>query len=170
MRTAVILSTLATSALAFPSPLSPIARADTWTVAPNSTVTCAKSDKIIGFLVGPQMDTVLNDACAAMMPVCAYPDRAPKDTVCPQVMDWKLDGPKTSTQNANVEDAATGNKLSGWAVKCKFAHILWLLVGVVIDSILACISLCDPGSTSRLRDQRHVDQSRLLRVLQAHRQ
>lgn len=63
------------------------------------------------------MESVLTDACAAMMPPCAYPDRLPKDTVCAQVVDWRLDGPKDSTQSANVE-TAEGNKISGWDVKC----------------------------------------------------
>ncbi|KAL1597601.1 hypothetical protein SLS59_007298 [Nothophoma quercina] len=62
------------------------------------------------------METVLTNACAAMMPPCAYPDRLADDIVCAQVMDWRLDGPKTSTQSANVE-TAEGNKISGWDVK-----------------------------------------------------
>jgi hypothetical protein len=64
------------------------------------------------------MESVLTDACAAMMPPCAYPDRLADGTVCAQVMDWRLDGPRNSTQSANVE-TAEGNKISGWDVKRK---------------------------------------------------
>lgn len=64
------------------------------------------------------MESVLTDACAAMMPRCAYPDRLADDIVCAQVIDWKLDGPKNSTQSANIE-TTEGNKISGWNVKCK---------------------------------------------------
>lgn len=65
------------------------------------------------------MESVLADACAAMMPPCAYPDRLADDNVCAQTMDWQLDGPKDSTQSANIE-TVEGNKISGWATKCKF--------------------------------------------------
>ncbi|KAF3041364.1 hypothetical protein E8E12_008402 [Didymella heteroderae] len=120
MRSALILSTLCAAALAAPITQIIQSRADTkstWQPAQGSTSSCDKtSDKIIGFYVGPQMEDVLTNACAAMMPPCAYPDRLPKDTVCAQVVDWRLDGPQTSTQSANVE-TAEGNKISGWDVK-----------------------------------------------------
>ncbi|KAF2133879.1 hypothetical protein P153DRAFT_280995, partial [Dothidotthia symphoricarpi CBS 119687] len=46
-------------------------------------ITCnTDSDKIIGFYVGPQLETVLNDACAAMMLPCAYQNHLPNDTFC----------------------------------------------------------------------------------------
>lgn len=64
------------------------------------------------------MESVLTDACTAMMPPCAHPAQLADDVVCAQVMDWRLDGPKNSTQSANVE-TADGNKISGWDVKCK---------------------------------------------------
>ena len=65
------------------------------------------------------MESVLADACAAMMPPCAYSDRLADDTVCIKTMDWRLDGPENSMQSANIE-TAEGNKISGWVVKCKF--------------------------------------------------
>lgn len=109
-------------AAAFAAPLTPTFQSragtnSTWQPAEGTTTSCDKtSDKIIGFYVGPQMETVLTNACSAMMPPCAYPDRLADDIVCAQVMDWSLDGPKTSTQSANVE-TAEGNKISGWDVK-----------------------------------------------------
>lgn len=122
MRSALFISTLCAVALAAPLTQTIASReysTSTWQPAPGSKSSCDKtSDKIIGFYVGPQMEDVLTNACAAMMPPCAYPERLPKDTVCPQVVDWHLDGPKTSTQSANVE-TAEGNKISGWDVKRK---------------------------------------------------
>lgn len=82
-------------------------------------VACDKTtDKIIGFYVGPQLENVVNDVCAAMFPPCAYSDRVPPDTFCIQSIDWKLDGPKSSVQPANVE-TLDGDKISGWDVKCE---------------------------------------------------
>lgn len=88
-----------------------------WQPAEGTTTTCDEaSDKIIGFYVGPQMESVLTDACVAMMPPCAHPERVAKDVVCAQVIDWRLDGPKSSKQSANIE-TAEGNKISGWDVQ-----------------------------------------------------
>lgn len=117
-----LFSTLCALAFAAPVTYSLESRADTnptWQPAAGSKSSCDKtSDKIIGFYVGPQIQSVLTDACAAMMPPCAHPDRLANDTACSQVMDWRLDGPKSSTQSANVE-TLEGNKISGWDVKCK---------------------------------------------------
>jgi hypothetical protein len=91
---------------------------ESWEPAVGSTMTCdTTSDKIIGFYVGPQLETVLKDACAAMMPPCAYQDRLPTGTACPRSIYWPLKGAKKSIQNANVE-TAEGNKISGWDVQC----------------------------------------------------
>lgn len=76
------------------------------------------SDKLIGFTIGPQLENVVNDACAAMFPPCAYSDRVAPDIFCIQSIDWKLDRPKTSIQSANVQ-TRQGNKISGWDVKCE---------------------------------------------------
>ncbi|KAF3031756.1 hypothetical protein E8E11_000782 [Didymella keratinophila] len=120
MRGALFFSTLCAAALAAPLTQTITSHEysrSTWQPAQGSKSSCDKtSDKIIGFYVGPQMEDVLTNACAAMMPSCAYPDRLPNDTVCAQVVDWRLDGPKTSIQSANVE-TAEGNKISGWDVK-----------------------------------------------------
>ncbi|KAF2020119.1 hypothetical protein BU24DRAFT_489942 [Aaosphaeria arxii CBS 175.79] len=111
--TALFLAILSsTLALALPTDLI---RPQEWTPAANSTVICDKaSDKIISFYVGPQKEPVLQAACKAMMPACAFPET---EELCPTVLDWKLDGPKNSTQSVNVEDAETNNKLSGWEAK-----------------------------------------------------
>jgi hypothetical protein len=91
----------------------------TWQPATGATTLCEKtSDKIIDFNVKPKINPVLTDACASMMPPCAYQDRLADDVVCAQVLDWRLDGPKNSTQSASVK-TAEGNSISGWDVKCK---------------------------------------------------
>lgn len=90
-----------------------------WQPTAGTTATCNNdADKIVGFYVGPQLETVVNDACAAMLPPCAYQDRLGPNTVCIQTVDWPLDGSKSSIQSANVE-TKQGNKISGWDVKCK---------------------------------------------------
>ncbi|KAF2707832.1 hypothetical protein K504DRAFT_470181 [Pleomassaria siparia CBS 279.74] len=89
-----------------------------WQSAANSTVTCSTtSDKMIAVAVGPQLSAVLNDACAAMMPICAYQDRVPPDTICVQTVDWELDGAKSSVQSVDVEDKGSGENIDGWAAK-----------------------------------------------------
>lgn len=94
-------------------------KSDSWEPDVIAKVACdTASDKIIGFYVGPQLETVVNDACAAMFPPCAYSDRVAPDTFCIQSIDWKLGGPKTSIQSANVE-TKQGVKISGWNVKCE---------------------------------------------------
>ncbi|KAF3007608.1 hypothetical protein E8E13_007916 [Curvularia kusanoi] len=62
------------------------------------------------------MESVLTDACRAMMPPCAHPNDTPDDMMCAQVTEWQLDGPQCSTQSANVE-TLEGNKISGWDVE-----------------------------------------------------
>jgi hypothetical protein len=101
----------------------------TWTPAPGSKTACdsTSSDKIIGFYEGPQLETVLNDACAEMMDPCAYADRLPEHTACIQTVTWPLRGQVKSQQAANVEDL-NGNKLSPWNVQCKSSHAIYLRI------------------------------------------
>ncbi len=122
MRVLLILTALFATALAAPFIPSPeILYSLTWQPAPGTATSCNKTtDKIIGFYQGPQMETVLTNACVAMMPACAFPDQLAEDIYCIQVMDWPLDGPKNSTQNANVQ-TSEGNKISGWDVKCQLS-------------------------------------------------
>ncbi|KAJ4991598.1 hypothetical protein SVAN01_02979 [Stagonosporopsis vannaccii] len=120
MHISLFLGTICASALAAPVPHRLENRAEiqsSWHPAEGTATTCDKaSDKMIGFYVGPPMQSVLTDACAAIMPPCAHPSRLADDTVCAQVIDWHLDGAKNSTQSANVE-TLDGNKISGWDVK-----------------------------------------------------
>jgi hypothetical protein len=122
MFTSFIISALIATSFAAPfAQLGSVQTSDnsTWTPAPGTETSCdCTSDKIIGFYVGPQLDTVLNDACAAMMDPCAFPERLSAHTVCAQIITWPLKGPVDSAQGANVEDL-DGNKLSGWDVQCK---------------------------------------------------
>ncbi|KAL1792857.1 hypothetical protein ACET3X_009364 [Alternaria dauci] len=119
MYASVFLSTFLTMALAAPlvqrqSPQT--GENDSWQPASDTTTTCATSDKSISFVRGPQLETVLNNACAAMMPPCAYQDRLAQGTVCTATIDYPLDGPKSSTQHANVVDGS-GNSISDWDIK-----------------------------------------------------
>lgn len=140
MHAILFLGTICAVAFAAPVAHSLETRAEvdsTWQPAEGTATSCdSASDKIIGFYVGPQIESVLTDACAAMMPPCAYPSRLPEDAVCVQVIDWRLDGPKNSTQSANIE-TLDGNKISGWGVRCTllnsvvtFLHLLTFPVSV----------------------------------------
>jgi hypothetical protein len=122
MYTGILVSTFLATALAAPlvqrqSPQT--GENDSWQSAPDTTTTCdAASDKSISFMRGPQLETVLDNACAAMMPPCAYQDRVAKGTVCTATLDYPLDASKSSTQHANIVDS-DGNSISGWDIKCK---------------------------------------------------
>lgn len=127
MLTALLLSSFA--AISQAAPLAQDASARTtnvtaWEPAPGSKTTCDKtSDKIIGFYQGPQLEQVLDNACAEMMAPCAYQERLAQDIVCVQTVNWQLGESVSSIQDANVENA-DGNKISGWDVKCKYSHSL----------------------------------------------
>ena len=123
MYSSIFLSALVATALA--SPLAQQAtritgKSAAWEpLAGTKTICDRTTDKILGLYVGPQLETIVNNACAAMMPKCAYPDRAGSDMFCIQTIDWPLSRHVTSSLSANVENAQ-GNKIGGWAVKCKF--------------------------------------------------
>ncbi|ORX94147.1 hypothetical protein BCR34DRAFT_446184, partial [Clohesyomyces aquaticus] len=87
-----------------------------WRAAAGSTVICS-ADPIfaMSWEQGPPLSIVLDKACAAMMPPCAYPENLSNDTVCAQVLEWELKGPVTSTQHANV--LQNHEKSSKWNIK-----------------------------------------------------
>jgi hypothetical protein len=125
MRTTIVLASIFATALAAPTSLiSPLRTREynsPWKVASDTTSVCDHdTDKVLGLYVGPQVEEVVENACVAMMPACAYADRLGDETMCAQVLDWELDGPKTSTQPANVEMIG-GDKAPGWDVKCKLS-------------------------------------------------
>ena len=126
MYLSLLVSALAATALAAPLTKRGIPKtgeSDTWQPVAGTETTCdASSDKSISFMRGPQIETVLDNACAAMMPRCAYSDRVPEGTFCAATIDWSLDGAKSSTQHANVVDSH-GNSISGWDIKCKHLHV-----------------------------------------------
>ncbi|KAH8723464.1 hypothetical protein GQ44DRAFT_728740 [Phaeosphaeriaceae sp. PMI808] len=89
-----------------------------WDPAPSSKVSCtAASDKIIDFYSGPQLQTSINDACAAMMLPCAFPERLPKGAICVSTIDWLLAGWVKSVQPATIAAQPLGNRISGWALQ-----------------------------------------------------
>jgi hypothetical protein len=125
MRTTLVLASILATALAAPtsliSPLRTREYSSPWKAASDTKSVCDHdTDKVLGLYVGPQVEEVVENACVAMMPGCAYPDRLGDDTMCAQVLDWELDGPKTNTQPANVEMIG-GDKAPGWDVKCKLS-------------------------------------------------
>lgn len=75
-----------------------------WGPAAGTKTTCdAKSNRTIKFAAGHELKKVVNDACAAMMPPCAYQKRLGPDIMCIQTIDWPLKGPQRTLQNAIVE-------------------------------------------------------------------
>jgi hypothetical protein len=166
MQILFVLGALCAAAFAAPVTHSLEHRTETdssWCPAAGSKSSCDKTtDKIIGFYVGPQLETVLTDACATMMPACAYPDRLANGTMCVQVMDWPLDEPKCSTQSANVE-TLEGNKISGWDVKCKYPKN-----PVVSAQLLTSYSLCDASCTRKVFAGTLLDSTGLLWILRVH--
>ncbi|KAF1935395.1 hypothetical protein EJ02DRAFT_507105 [Clathrospora elynae] len=106
MYISMLLNALIATALAAPiaqqeTPQS--GKSDAWQPAAGTKTTCdANSDKSISFMVGPQIEDVLNNVCAAMMTGCAYQDRLPSGTICIKSIDWPLDGPKSTTRDVDV--------------------------------------------------------------------
>jgi hypothetical protein len=121
MYTELIFSTL--SAISFAAPLVKRADGVAFQPAPGSQTTCdTNSDKIVGFYDGPQLETVVNDACAAMMAPCAYQERLAAGTACAQTTTWPLSEAVKSAQSADVE-TTDGNKIPGYQVQCKFSNM-----------------------------------------------
>jgi len=115
MYTTLLLSAICATSLS--APLAQASESTGWTPAAESTITCDKtSDKTVEFSQGLLLDTVLTNACTAMMP-CAYPTR-PANMVCTATIDLPLQEQMTSVQPANVQ-TSDGNKISGWNAKCR---------------------------------------------------
>jgi hypothetical protein len=148
-------------AFSLAAPLTSTNTTDSWRPAEGSITTCnTESAKIIDFLVGPQLDTVLNDACAEMMPPCAYQELLPESTACTKSIEWPLESSKKSTQSANVE-SAEGNKMSGWNVQCKFVS-----TNLVMNALLTLDDSCRYARAAvKSHPWRLLDEARMLRVL-----
>ncbi|KAF2655443.1 hypothetical protein K491DRAFT_692905 [Lophiostoma macrostomum CBS 122681] len=115
MHAQILFTLFAVSALAFPTFTVP--PATPWEAAPDSAVTCTTTDKVISHTAGIQLNQVLQDACVAMMPPCAYPEQVSNDTACPEITSWALKGVVSSIRDATVENATNTNKLSGYKVE-----------------------------------------------------
>ncbi|KAF2832494.1 hypothetical protein CC86DRAFT_90332 [Ophiobolus disseminans] len=112
MYATLVLSTLVANSLA--APLAQTTTPDSWKIATDSTVNCDKtSEYTIGGNQGILLDTLLTNACTAMIP-CAYATR-PESLICTLATDISLKEQKTTTQHANV--LYKGNKQSGWDAK-----------------------------------------------------
>lgn len=124
MRFITVISALFATALATPLVKRQVGisgKADYWTPNPGTSSVCNKTaEEHIGFFQGPPLEYVLNNACAAMMPKCAYADRS-ADLFCIQTIDFALSGPKSTVQSVNVQNRS-GNKISGWKLKCKSSN------------------------------------------------
>lgn len=90
-----------------------------WTPAAGTKTICDTSaGLLLSSNIEPQLENIINNACAAMMPKCAFPDRVEAGTMCIQTIDWPLDGPKTSSFTATL-NSGYGNKTSGYKVQCE---------------------------------------------------
>ncbi|KAL5121549.1 hypothetical protein ACEQ8H_000621 [Pleosporales sp. CAS-2024a] len=121
MYTSLILSTLTALSLASPRVQRKTAKvpssASAWTPADGYKTTCgATSDKVIGVVPGPDLDNMVNDACSAMMPPCAYPERLPEGTMCVQTFDWPLSHP-VETKQTDAIKSTQGSHESGFKVQ-----------------------------------------------------
>lgn len=110
---------------------------DSWQPAPDTITTCdTDSDKSLSFTADPKLETILNDACAAMMPGCAYPDRIATGTLCTATVDYPLNGHKNSTRDANAV-GSDGNRITDYAVRCKKllsnSQLPNVLIKVIVD-------------------------------------
>lgn len=116
---------LIVSALFGAATASPIVmRAGAWTPLPGTVATCAEQEKYMSLVIGPEdAKSILVESCAAFMPACAYPTKneLPEGTFCSATDVYTLNEPKNVTLPVLVEQ--DGNKLSGWAVNCKFLRI-----------------------------------------------
>ncbi|KAI8931004.1 hypothetical protein NX059_012015 [Plenodomus lindquistii] len=116
MQILTILSALFAAALATPLAQPQSAQDAAWTPNPGTTVDCLGGDKRLGLYVGPQESTVLNAACAEMMPKCAFPEKNKEaDLFCTATVDYALDSIKSSVQDCNVQEGTT--KLPGFSAK-----------------------------------------------------
>lgn len=118
-----LLLSVAATCIAAPTTLDTVVPRQAWAPAAGTSTTCIASDKLLGFFQGPQLDSVVNDACAGLMPPCAYQQRLNPDTFCAQTIDFSLPGPKSVVQIANVL-SSDGNKISGYAAQCKQTYAI----------------------------------------------
>lgn len=126
----LLLSSFATLALAAPlaqSGVLPSLDNSTWAPAPGFETTCdANAQQLISLDLEPQLETVLNNACAAMMAPCAYPELLPENTVCIKTVVWPLEKAVESTQTVTVQ-TLEGDKSTEGKVKCKYRDLLCYL-------------------------------------------
>lgn len=120
MYTSLLISSFLVGALASPLVSRQLQYETGWQPASGTSATCdLTADKYMSLVMGPEQgDVIFDHACAAFLPGCAYPDKLPAGTACAQTIDYPVDGPKNTTLNVLVE--SNYNKLSGWAVNCKF--------------------------------------------------
>jgi hypothetical protein len=74
----------------------------------------------------PELDTILNDACAAMMAPCAYRERLPKDQACAQITTWPLAAPVENTQSAKIE-STEGSEEGGSKLQCRSDYVSYVV-------------------------------------------
>lgn len=119
MQLPLVLGFLAASAAATPVRNAAVSKMK-WSPAAGTTATCDKAtDKWISTTVGPEQGSdLLDHACAALMPACAYQENH-EGLICAQTIDFAIDGTKTVQLNATVETEETLGKTTAWAANCK---------------------------------------------------
>jgi hypothetical protein len=102
-------------------PAATTGESKTWQPTTGTKTTCdTKSMDAVG---GAQLSTAINNACAAMMPGCAYPDRLPQNTFCTATVDYPIDGPMHSTQYLYSSQSLYSSQKGG-VLRCKFRRYL----------------------------------------------
>lgn len=150
------LAILAT-AVAHPAPAYESGHGPAWIAAAGSTAKCESNSTLtVSFNQGPPQQTVLDNACAAMLPSCAYPERRGNDTACVQTFEYGLNAPASSIQSANVLE--NGDKSLKWSVKCESVS------SIHSGRILMLFSFGD-STSSRFLNSSQLEQGRLLRLL-----
>lgn len=104
------------------SGIFPAIDSSTWTPEASFKTTCdTDAQQMISLDLEPQLETVLNNACAELMPPCAYQERLPKDTMCIKSVVWPLEKAAESLQTVTVQ-TLEGEKNTEGKVKCESHH------------------------------------------------
>ena len=80
-----------------------------WTATMTSIVICSSTSSQVVILAGAQLETVLNDAYAAIMPTCAYPEHLGLDKCCVPIINFLL-----------IEERTPLRIFDGSELRCKF--------------------------------------------------
>ncbi|EUC43632.1 hypothetical protein COCMIDRAFT_38435 [Bipolaris oryzae ATCC 44560] len=101
MHFTLLINALAASVLASPlatTPITQTGKIDTWKSAPGTVSYCEVGDgqkNLVKFGRDNPVETVIHNACVAMMPECAFRDQLSDDISCTATVDFQLESDKT---------------------------------------------------------------------------